>query len=369
MSDFIDITEEPLDVGAVSSLATESSTGATSIFVGTTRDNFEGKKVARLEYESYAPMAKKEIKKLCTKLRSEHPDVRNIVVHHRVGIVEVTEASVVIAISSEHRKASLDAVHAAINELKAVVPIWKKEIYENHTEGEWKANKECKWKDTKIRIEVDESEILMNCSKEELDRRIEDLRKRKRAEIDRANVLEFCNRHISDESNEYSCARVDSCVPKRKGSSSHLRFSSVLNVYGPQSEDRDDEDEESEAKKPKMSEEDEALPEGIRERVIDLEEKLPKVFAPNTPVPKDVYQRLKALEDRVRKLEKVSPEMFRSLQKTEASEPEPTASTSTSASASSKRNEEVAKSLSGINSRIEELRQSLKVKPEQTTPD
>jgi len=65
--------------------------------------------------------------------------------------VPVTEASIVIAISSEHRRESLEAVHYAIDTLKASVPIWKKEVYEpkgeNSTESQWKANQECFWKE------------------------------------------------------------------------------------------------------------------------------------------------------------------------------------------------------------------------------
>jgi len=143
--DDIVITTAPLDVAAISSSVTDPCTGATSLFVGTTRDNFQGKKVVRLEYEAYEPMAKKEMAKLCKELRSRW-SLHNIAIHHRLGLVKVTEASVIIAVSSPHRKESLEAVQFAIDKLKETVPIWKKEVYEEGGE-EWKQNQECKWKE------------------------------------------------------------------------------------------------------------------------------------------------------------------------------------------------------------------------------
>ena len=106
--DDIVITHSPLDVGAISTSVTDANTGATSLFVGTTRDNFEGKAVVKLEYEAYEPMAVKEIQKICDAVRLEWPGVHKICIHHRLGVVEVKEASVVIAVSSPHRKESLE---------------------------------------------------------------------------------------------------------------------------------------------------------------------------------------------------------------------------------------------------------------------
>lgn len=81
---------------------------------------------------------------ICEELRSRWPDIVNIAIYHRLGLVPVREASVVIAISSPHRISSIDAVAAAIEELKKRVPIWKKELYEGD-ESAWKENKECQW--------------------------------------------------------------------------------------------------------------------------------------------------------------------------------------------------------------------------------
>ncbi|XP_071964668.1 molybdopterin synthase catalytic subunit-like [Antedon mediterranea] len=117
--------------------------GAISLFVGTTRDHFEGKKVVELEYEAYIPMAEKEIETICAEVRSKW-QVKHIAVYHRLGLVKIGEASVIIGISSTHRHESLQAVQYCIDKLKEKVPIWKKEVYEDGG-SDWKANKECDW--------------------------------------------------------------------------------------------------------------------------------------------------------------------------------------------------------------------------------
>uniref|UniRef100_A0A6I8QPR4 Molybdopterin synthase catalytic subunit n=1 Tax=Xenopus tropicalis TaxID=8364 RepID=A0A6I8QPR4_XENTR len=124
--EFIKITHSRLSADEVSQLVTSPSCGAVSIFIGSTRNTFDGKKVVRLEYECYIPMAEMEIKKIFLDVRRQWPHVKHLAVHHRLGLVPVSEASVVIAVSSPHRSDSLDAVKYCINRLKATVPIWKK---------------------------------------------------------------------------------------------------------------------------------------------------------------------------------------------------------------------------------------------------
>ncbi len=203
MSEIVRVTRDPLDVGQIFQEVAAASTGAVSIFVGTTRDNFEGKKVVRLEYEAYIPMAEKIMQRLCGAIRSRFNEVLNVAIVHRLGAVGLKEASVVIAVSSSHRKDSLEAVEFAINELKASVPIWKNEVYEGENEGSsWKQNKECKWAtseampppDISEPTAVDPSLIQISASQEEIEKRIDVFRQKKRAELDKANVLEFCNR-------------------------------------------------------------------------------------------------------------------------------------------------------------------------------
>ncbi len=100
-----------------------------------------GKKVIRLEYEGYVPMAKAELLKICNQIRDKWPSVVGIAMLHRLGVVEVKQSSVIIAISSPHRKEAMDECTFAINTLKATVPIWKSEQYEGDSRI-WKENPE-----------------------------------------------------------------------------------------------------------------------------------------------------------------------------------------------------------------------------------
>lgn len=92
-------------------------------------------------------MALKAMETICDVIREKWPETKHIAVHHRLGVVPVKEASIIIAISSPHRKESLEAVQFAIDEVKKKVPIWKKEFYGGESEGisAWKENKECPW--------------------------------------------------------------------------------------------------------------------------------------------------------------------------------------------------------------------------------
>ena len=93
------------------------------------------------QYEAYKPMAEREIHKIIQQARQRW-DIRHVAIAHRIGVVPTTESSVEIAISSAHRREALEAVHFAIDALKAQVPIWKKEVYAGEATAEWKENKE-----------------------------------------------------------------------------------------------------------------------------------------------------------------------------------------------------------------------------------
>jgi molybdopterin synthase catalytic subunit len=111
--------------------------------------NFIAFKVVTLEYEAYDEMAKKEMANICFEIRQRWPEIKHIAMYHRLGLVPVKEASVVIAISSPHRKASLEALPFALDELKKSVPVWKKEYYKvdagEDSSSQWKENPECTW--------------------------------------------------------------------------------------------------------------------------------------------------------------------------------------------------------------------------------
>eukprot|EP00322_Chrysochromulina_rotalis_P020532 CAMPEP_0115833544 /NCGR_PEP_ID=MMETSP0287-20121206/3227_1 /TAXON_ID=412157 /ORGANISM="Chrysochromulina rotalis, Strain UIO044" /LENGTH=185 /DNA_ID=CAMNT_0003286961 /DNA_START=15 /DNA_END=567 /DNA_ORIENTATION=+ len=138
--DEVVITAQPLPLGALAARVVCPTAGAIATFIGTTRDNFEGKRVLRLEYEAYQPMAEREMLAIIRAARARW-ELRHVAIAHRTGIVPEAEASVEIAISSAHRREALEAVQFAIDELKAKVPIWKKEVYEAE-DARWKENKE-----------------------------------------------------------------------------------------------------------------------------------------------------------------------------------------------------------------------------------
>lgn len=104
--------------------------GGIDVFIGTVRDATKGRKVVRLEFEAYEPMALKEMEKIAKQAFEKWP-VQKLVIHHRVGVLEVGEAPVVIAVSCAHRDAAFEACRFVIDTLKRTVPIWKKEIFED----------------------------------------------------------------------------------------------------------------------------------------------------------------------------------------------------------------------------------------------
>lgn len=135
--DTVVLTSEALSISAASEAVLADDAGAVTVFMGTTRDNFEGKRVVQLEYEAYEPMARAKMHEVIVALRAKW-QVRRVYMGHRTGVVPVQEPSVIIAVSSAHRRESIRAAEFAIDTLKASVPIWKKEIYDDGSK--WKAN-------------------------------------------------------------------------------------------------------------------------------------------------------------------------------------------------------------------------------------
>ncbi|KAM9338332.1 molybdopterin synthase catalytic subunit isoform 1-T2 [Symphorus nematophorus] len=145
-----------LSVQEVVDTVSSSSCGAISLFIGTTReDEVDGRKVIGLEYEAYEPMAQSEFTKLCADIRERWPALMHICVHHRLGWVEVGQASVAMAISSPHRHDGQRAIQHCITQLKANIPIWKKEVYDTR-DSSWKENAECPWANQNKRPPVTE---------------------------------------------------------------------------------------------------------------------------------------------------------------------------------------------------------------------
>lgn len=129
----IKITDNTLSINECLTLAQDLSSGGIATFIGTVRNSTNNKPVVRLEYECYVSMATKEIKKIVDQAISRF-SVRNIVVHHRTGILFPGDAAVIIVVSDGHREAVFDACRYMIDTIKQTVPIWKKEIFEDGEE-------------------------------------------------------------------------------------------------------------------------------------------------------------------------------------------------------------------------------------------
>ena len=123
------IVEHRIDASVVTAAVAHPGTGATVTFLGTTRDHNDGRRVTQLEYEAYPEMALAEMRKIGEAAR-ERWRIAGIAIVHRIGVVPIGDASVVIAVSAAHRAPAFAACHFAIDRLKEVVPIWKKEHFD-----------------------------------------------------------------------------------------------------------------------------------------------------------------------------------------------------------------------------------------------
>lgn len=129
--------EEPIDVPALLARVSDRSAGAVNLFLGVVRDEHEGRRVERLCYEAYAPMALRVLREIAGECIERHGATRAAIAH-RLGWLEIGEASVAVCVSAPHRAQGFDACRHAIERLKADAPIWKKEVFRG---GEtWVAN-------------------------------------------------------------------------------------------------------------------------------------------------------------------------------------------------------------------------------------
>jgi molybdopterin synthase catalytic subunit len=127
-SDFYEITNDALDVGAIARRVVPASCGAIVTLDGFVRQFTRGRETEYLVYEAYEPMALKEMEKLGARAREQFA-IENVGIVHRLGRLEIGETSVVISVAAPHRRAAFEACEWLIKELKRTVPIWKKEVY------------------------------------------------------------------------------------------------------------------------------------------------------------------------------------------------------------------------------------------------
>ena len=122
------LTDKPIELNELLAIVGDPGAGAVATFIGTTRDNNEGRSILSLDYEAYPGMAEQEMARLGEEVEEKWRITRMAMVH-RIGNVPIGEASVIIAVSAPHRDDAFKACRYAIDELKKRVPIWKKEIY------------------------------------------------------------------------------------------------------------------------------------------------------------------------------------------------------------------------------------------------
>jgi molybdopterin synthase catalytic subunit len=123
------IVEKPIDVAALISAARRPDCGAISTFVGTTRvDESGGALVEYLEYEAYRPMADRKLEEIGAEIEKRW-DVGEVSIVHRIGKVDPGEASVAIVVAAPRRGPAFEASRYAIERIKEIVPIWKREVW------------------------------------------------------------------------------------------------------------------------------------------------------------------------------------------------------------------------------------------------
>jgi molybdopterin synthase catalytic subunit len=127
------VTEEPLDPGPLVEAVREDAAGAVTLFYGIVRNENMGRRVLHLEYDAYPEMAVRKMREVADEVRARYP-VTGVGVHHRTGRLEIGETSLLVAVSSAHRAEAFDACHFAVDRIKQVVPIWKKEVFEGGEE-------------------------------------------------------------------------------------------------------------------------------------------------------------------------------------------------------------------------------------------
>ena len=126
------ITSDEIELGDVIRAVEAGDAGAIVHFLGVVRNNTEGREVSYLEYEAYPPMAEKKMAEIAQEIH-EKWGLDRVAMIHRVGRLEIGEVSVAVAVASPHRREAFEACHYAMNRLKQIVPIWKREVW---TDGE-----------------------------------------------------------------------------------------------------------------------------------------------------------------------------------------------------------------------------------------
>jgi molybdopterin synthase catalytic subunit len=127
------ITSDPLDAAPLVAAVRRDEAGAIALFYGVVRNENLGRRVQYLEYDAYPEMAIKKMREVADEVRAKFP-VAEVGVLHRIGRLEIGETSLLVAVSSGHRKEAFEACHYAVDRIKQIVPVWKKEVWEDGSE-------------------------------------------------------------------------------------------------------------------------------------------------------------------------------------------------------------------------------------------
>jgi molybdopterin synthase catalytic subunit len=125
-----EIIDVPIETQRVIDKVMDRNAGAITTFIGTVRELTKGKKTLYLEYESYIPMAEKKLEQIGDEIQQKWSNAK-VAITHRIGRLDITDIAVVIAVSTPHRKDTYEANEYAIERIKEIVPIWKKEHWED----------------------------------------------------------------------------------------------------------------------------------------------------------------------------------------------------------------------------------------------
>ena len=128
-----EVTAEPLKPHRLVEHVRTDASGAVALFYGVVRDNNMGRRVLYLEYDAYPDMATKQMRAIAEDALAAYP-ITDIAIQHRTGRLEIGETSLLVAVSSPHRREAFEACHALVDRFKEVVPIWKKEVWEGGEE-------------------------------------------------------------------------------------------------------------------------------------------------------------------------------------------------------------------------------------------
>jgi molybdopterin synthase catalytic subunit len=127
------LTHTPIDVGTLAHAVHAPARGGLVIFAGQVRDHHEGREVLRLEYSAYPAMAEAECEAVLAEARTRWPVAAEL--RHRIGVLEVGELAVAVAVAAAHRGEAFEACRWIIDEVKRRVPIWKRESYADGSEA------------------------------------------------------------------------------------------------------------------------------------------------------------------------------------------------------------------------------------------